>query len=165
MRPGSAREEAGRVERPRLSVTEQQQLATALLDCECIRDRRIRDQVLQTLRQDAIGQQVSLSRQENDRADVIAMLAAFARHTGGLHALLSCIELFEPGSEASGQVRRLVERMEPDPPLSVDQTAALELLLATIVCPEAEELYWEAVGEFGPAPTVPGHDLTTWPGT
>jgi hypothetical protein len=150
------------MERPHLTLGDQQQLAAALLNCDCIRDRPTRNLVVQTLQRDVLGQDIPLTRHENnDRADVIAVLGVITRQSGGLHKLLACIELFEPGTEASGHLRRLVERMEPDPPLSPEQSAALEELLAEVNCVEGEELYWEAVGEFGPAPAVPGHDLVS----
>jgi hypothetical protein len=149
------------LDRARLTVLEQQRLADALLDCECIRDRRVRDQLLQTLRQDPVGQHVSIVRQDLDRADVIGILNAFSRHAGGLTALLSCIDLFEPGSVAAERLRALIERVEPDSLLSGEQRAVLEDILSSIICPDAEELYWRSVGDFGPAPTGTNHDLAS----
>ncbi|MEU8080307.1 hypothetical protein AB0B31_33230 [Catellatospora citrea] len=147
------------MERARLSVAQQHRLADALLSCDCVRDRRVRDQVLQTLPSDALGHHFALPRQEADRADVIGILNAFAAQPGGLHALLTCIELFEPGTVAVIALRRLIGEFEPDPMLSAEQRASLDDLLAGIVCAEAEHLYWESVGEFGPPPTGTGNDL------
>jgi hypothetical protein len=149
------------LDRARLTVLEQQRLADALLDCECIRDRRVRDQLLQTLRQDPVGQYVNVIRQDFDRADVIGILNAFARHSGGLTALLSCIDLFEPGSVAAERLHGLIERVEPDPLVSAEQRAVLDGILSLVTCPDAEDLYWESVGIFGPAPTGPGNDLAS----
>jgi hypothetical protein len=149
------------LDHPRLSVAELQELASALLDCDCIRNKRARESLLDSLRDDPVGKHVNVSRQDLDRADVIGILSAFARHSGGLTTLLSGIELYEPGTVAVGKLRVLIERIEPDPLVPVDQYSLLQDLLPRIDCPDAETLYWKAVGTFGPAPTGPNRDLAS----
>lgn len=149
------------LDRPRLSVGELNELAGALLDCFCIRDRATRDSLLLSLGSDPIGQYVSVNRQAHDRADVISIVHAFAAYSGGLTILLSGIELFEPGTLAVERVRNLIARLEPDPLVPRDQFTVLQALLTQIEFADADTLYWKAVGPYGPSPSGPTRDLAS----
>jgi vWA-MoxR associated protein C-terminal domain/Effector-associated domain 2/vWA-MoxR associated protein middle region 0 len=140
------------LQHPRLSVADQHRLVDAFLAVACVRDRRVRDLIVNSLADDP-GRRLAIVRQDIERADMLAIVGACARHPGALRELASIVEFFESGSIALEQLRSMVDRLDPEPLIASYQRADLDALLAEITCPDAEHLYWLAVGPLGPPPT------------
>ncbi len=142
--------------RPHFSISDQRELVAAFLAIDSIHDRKGRDLVVRYL-QDELGE-LALQRPEVDRQDVLAIISACASRPGALHVLVNVVELLDPSSPETALFRQLVEGLEPESVLLSDERLQLETLLNKVTCRNPEQLYWNAVGQFGPPPT-PNADL------
>jgi vWA-MoxR associated protein C-terminal domain/vWA-MoxR associated protein middle region 0/Effector-associated domain 2 len=123
-----------------------------------MRDRTVRDMIVSSL-DDSSGWSFNILRHNADRADMLAIVRACAGHPGALRGIVSFVEFFEAGNPDVDDLRELVEGLDPETVLRGDERTGLGALLAEVVCPYPEALYWNAVGPVGPPPTSSRRDL------
>lgn len=82
---------------PRLNINDKRELTDALLNCNCLKTQRSRDQVIDDL-PEAIRHKID--RLPNDRQDVMSILSTCVAHTGDIECLMEIVGYYEGNSLA-----------------------------------------------------------------
>lgn len=146
-----------------LDLADQQRFMDVLMRIDSMRAGSSRDALILMVEQE-LGLKLSISRHEKDSFDVWRIVDGCLTYPGGLHALVSVLEMFHRGSSQVTELRLLLDELLPEPLLSTKERRELwqlaqaveegDLQLARSPAASAAlaRLCKEAVGPVGPWP-------------